>query len=187
MSLGRLIFLLFLHVFDRNLSYVETLPNGSDGILRNEWIRGQDGEFMLDGLANEHAVKRVFVKSREFGQMSGCGFFQGECANAMALPLLRDELIHRCGEGNFAKRVFHENFPDGNRTQQYFLRGVGKYLLTHRRERFVVRDDPQKCAGIQQNLHLDCPEKALSRSSGRGSKKLSGMVNWPLAKPMGTL
>lgn len=47
----------------------------------------------------------------------------------MRFPLLRDTLIYRCGKENFAQRVFYENFPDGNRTQYYFMRGVGKYLL----------------------------------------------------------
>ena len=93
---------------------------------------------MLDGLANEHAVKRVFMKCREFGQVSSCGFFQRECADAMPLPLLRDELIHRCGKENLTQRVFHENFPNGNRTQQNFMRGVGKYFPTHQRKGLVV-------------------------------------------------
>lgn len=46
---------------------------------------------MLDGLANEHAVKRVIMKFRKFQQVSGCGFFQRECADTMALLLLRDD------------------------------------------------------------------------------------------------
>ena len=93
---------------------------------------------MLDSLANEHEVKRVFMKCREFGQVSGCGFFQRECANTMMLPLLREKLIHRCGEENFAQGVFHKNFPNGNGTQQNFMRGVGKYFPTHQRKRLVV-------------------------------------------------
>ncbi|WNM58285.1 hypothetical protein [Candidatus Nitrospira allomarina] len=42
---------------------------------------------MLDGLANEHAVKWVFMTSRKFWQVSGCGFFQREWADAMPLPI----------------------------------------------------------------------------------------------------
>ena len=93
---------------------------------------------MLDGLANEHAVKRVFMKCREFGQVSGCGFFQRERADGMALPLLRDKLIYRCGEENLTQRVFHKNFPNGNGTQKDFMGGISKYFPTCRRERLVV-------------------------------------------------
>ncbi len=78
---------------------------------------------MLNGLSNEHEVKWVFMKSGKFWQVSGCGFFEGECTDTMALPLLRDKLIYRCGEENLAQRVFHENFPERNRTQYYFMGG----------------------------------------------------------------
>ena len=93
---------------------------------------------MLDGLANEHAVKWVLMKSGKFRQVAGCGFFEGEWADTMALTLLRDELIHWVGKGNPTQRVFHQNFPNGNGTQQNFMRGVGKYLPTHQRKRLVV-------------------------------------------------
>lgn len=76
------------------------LPNGLDGILGNEWIGGQDGEFMLNGLENEHAVKWVFMKSGKFWQVSRCGFFEGECTDTIAPLLLMDKLIYRCGEEN---------------------------------------------------------------------------------------
>ena len=93
---------------------------------------------MLDGLANEHAVKWVLMKSGKFRQVAGCGFFEGEWADTMALTLLRDELIHWVGKGNPTQRVFHQNFPNGNGTQQNFMRGVGKYFSTYQRKCLVV-------------------------------------------------
>ena len=49
----------------------KTLPNGSDGVLGNQWIGCENSQFMLNGLADQHAIKRVSVVEGEFGQMSG--------------------------------------------------------------------------------------------------------------------
>lgn len=49
-------------------------PGSSDSILCDEGIGRQDGEFMLNGLADQHAVKGVFVMKGKFWEMSGSRF-----------------------------------------------------------------------------------------------------------------
>lgn len=53
----------------------ENLPGGANGVLGNQWIGCENSQFMLNGLADQHAIKGVFVKGREFWQTKCCFFF----------------------------------------------------------------------------------------------------------------
>jgi hypothetical protein len=39
------------------------LPGGFHGILCNQWIGCEQGEFMLNGLTNQHPIERISKKS----------------------------------------------------------------------------------------------------------------------------
>jgi len=42
-------------------------PDGADGVMGDERVGCEDGEFVLDGLADQYAIEGIFVQRREFG------------------------------------------------------------------------------------------------------------------------
>ena len=54
--------------------WLRFLPESPDRVLDNKRVRGEDGERMLNGLADKHPVKRVFVDARQFAKMQGVLF-----------------------------------------------------------------------------------------------------------------
>ena len=48
-----------------------------DGILSDCSIDSHDGEGVLDGLADQHAVERISVKWRQVSETGDAGFVEG--------------------------------------------------------------------------------------------------------------
>ncbi len=44
-------------------------PDGAYRVLADQGIRGKNGERVFNGLADQDAVKRIFVVGREFGEV----------------------------------------------------------------------------------------------------------------------
>jgi hypothetical protein len=59
----------------------------------------------------------------------------------MSLPLLNDKTIKHTGKGQLAEGMFHRQFPDRYRTQQHFIRTIGKHLTDREREFTCICDD----------------------------------------------
>lgn len=73
--------------------------------------------------------------------------------------------------------VLDNDFPNGHATEKnrggiilkYFARAFGEFR--------GVADKPEEGTGVQKNIQDSFPPNASRRSSGRGSKKLSGTSN----------
>jgi len=163
----------------------ERLPASSNGILRDQRVRCQQQAIMFNCLADEHAIKRVSMQDRKFGQMEDGSFIERKCRNPMSFPLLYDETVDRARQRQLTKSMLHGKFPDGHRAEQHFVGGIREDLLRSRRQFFGPSDDPQERACVEQAPHPCAPSNASSSSSGRGSKKERGTENRPLARPIG--
>lgn len=72
---------------------------------------------MLDGLANEHAIKRIPVQCGQFMEVENRLFMQRERGNPVPVPLFNDKALDCPGEGKPAKGMFYGKLPDGYSTE----------------------------------------------------------------------
>ena len=63
------------------------LPEGSDGVLRNQGIGSQYGQAACHSLADQHAIKRVAVKFWNLGQVESFFLSQWESGDRVGFPL----------------------------------------------------------------------------------------------------
>lgn len=140
---------------------------------------------MFDGLADEHAIKRVPVQGGKFVKVEDGSFIERKCRHPMSFPFLHDETFDRARQRQLAKSILHGEFPDGHRAEQRFVGRICEDFLRSRRQFICPSDDPQECARVEQTPHMCVPSNASSSSSGRGSKKERGTENRPLASPIG--
>ncbi len=71
------------------------LPDRTDRVLRDERIGRQEDMFMLDGLADQHAVERVLMERRQLIQIQRSALFKGQGSDAVTLALRRDKTLGR--------------------------------------------------------------------------------------------
>ena len=161
------------------------LPPRSDRILSDEWIRGQQHTVVLNGLADQHAIKRVSVQQGKLVKVKNGSLVQRERSDPMPLTLFHNKAIERTGERQLAQGMLDREFPDRHGAEENFVGRIGEDLTCLRRQVLRARDDPQKCTGIEETLHPWVRSNARSSYSGRGSKKERGTVNCPLVKPIG--
>jgi len=88
-----------------------TSPNGSDGILVNQFIRSQDHKMVHNRLANQHSVERIFMHKRKPAQMQSSFFVELQRFNAMLLALERDKTSWRFRERQLAQSIFDSDLP----------------------------------------------------------------------------
>ena len=72
---------------------------------------------MFDGLADEHAIKRVSMQDRKFVKVEDGPFIERKRRNPMSLPLLYDKTLDRARQRQLAKRMLHGDFPNRHRTE----------------------------------------------------------------------
>ena len=108
---------------------------------------------MLDGLADEHAIKGVSIQRGKFMEVEYGLFMKQERSNPMPLPLFHHETLDRTGQRQLSKGVLHGEFPHRHDAEQHLIGRIRKQLLRRRREFGRPGDDPQKRAGIEQTLH----------------------------------
>ena len=140
---------------------------------------------MLDGLANQYAVKWVAVKQWQLWQMQNCLLFKGKRCDAVTFALVRNEALGRSGEREFAQAIFNCDLPNRYCAQVRIVVGIHEGIPGRCGQRHIVSDDPQKRACVEQDPHWASPWNVCTSSSGRGSRNSLGMANWPLASPTG--
>ena len=161
------------------------LPDDRDGVLADQGIRSEQGQTMYQCLTNQHAVKRVSVDIGQLWQHHNCFFFKRQWFDGMQRSHTGNELTGRTRQWQPPQSVLDEDFPNGHATgkdrggfiSKYFARAFGEFR--------GVGDKPEEGTGVQKNIQGPFPLNVSRRSSGRGSKKLSGTSNRPLAKPIG--
>ena len=79
------------------------LPPRSDRILGDERIWGKQHTVVLNGLADQHAIKRVSVQQGEFVKVKNGSLVQRECGDPMSLTFFHNKVIKRVGEGQLAQ------------------------------------------------------------------------------------
>jgi len=81
------------------------VPPLSDRILRDERIRGKQHTAVLNGLADQHVIKRVSVQQRKCVQMKNGWLVQRECGDPMSLTFFHNKAIERTGEWQLAQGI----------------------------------------------------------------------------------
>jgi len=79
------------------------LPPRSGRILRDERIRGKQHTVVLNGLADQHAIKRVPVQQGKCVQMKNGWLVQRERGDPMSLTFFHNKAIERTGERQLAQ------------------------------------------------------------------------------------
>lgn len=164
------------------------LPGSAHGILGNQGIRREQHKGMLDCLADQDSVERVFVMMRKLCQMKDGLLGDGQRLDEVLRPLFRQETGRVFGQPEFAERPFDADLPAGSGAEKNFIAGIGECLSGGRGKLAAAADDPEKGAGVKQDVHSLAPANALIMSSGSGSKKLWSMVKSGYclpARPMG--
>jgi hypothetical protein len=88
------------------------LPPRSDRILSDEWIRGKQHTVVLNGLADQHAIKRVSMQQGKFVQVKNGSLVQRERGDPMSLTLFHNKAIERTGERQLAQGMLDREFPN---------------------------------------------------------------------------
>ena len=83
------------------------VPPRSDRILRDERIRGKQHTAVLNGLADQHAIKWVSVQQRKCVQMKNGWLVQQERGDPMSLTFFHNKAIERTGERQLAQGMLH--------------------------------------------------------------------------------
>jgi hypothetical protein len=76
---------------------------------------------MFDGLADEHAIKRISMQRGELMKMEHSPFIEWKRRNPMPFPLLHHKTLNGTRERQLPKRMLHRNLPDGHRAEQYLI------------------------------------------------------------------
>lgn len=129
------------------------LPLRSDGILSDEWIRGKQYTVVLNGLADQHAIKRVSVQRGKFVQMKNGSLVQRESGDPMPLTFFHNKAIEGAWERQLAQGMLDGEFPERHGAEKDLIGRIGEDLTRRRRQVFRPCDDPQKRAGIEKALH----------------------------------
>jgi hypothetical protein len=79
------------------------LPPRSDRILSDERIRGKQYTVVLNGLADQHAIKRVSVQQGKFVQVKNGSLVQRERGDPMSLTFFHNKSIERVRERQLAQ------------------------------------------------------------------------------------
>jgi len=103
----------------------------------------------------------------------------------MPATVLRYELLRRLWQGQFAESILDSDLPSRNRTEEYLVGGILEGLPGLPRECGVIRDDPEKRAGVEQEPQSSAPSNRRTSASGSGSKKPEGTWKLSLPRPMG--
>src|SRR5439155_5374410 len=91
------------------------LPNDASGILRDEWIGGEQRHTMHDGLADEQPVEWIAVKGREARGLQHRFLVDRQALDTVMFAHRWDESLGRLRERQPAERVFGGNFPSRSR------------------------------------------------------------------------
>ncbi len=71
------------------------LPGGSSRVGDNLFVRRENSKTVFKGLADQHAVKRIFVVIGQSRLVQRIGFLQGEFFNIVDEPLRRHKEVRR--------------------------------------------------------------------------------------------
>ena len=75
-----------------------SLPLRSNRILCNEGVRGEQYAIVLDGLADEHAIKGVSMQCGKLMEVEYGLFVKRERRNPMPFSLFHHETLDRTGQ-----------------------------------------------------------------------------------------
>jgi len=159
-------------------------PLGPDRILRDSGVRSEDDQTVRDSLTNEYPVERVLVVLRQSRELQDRFFFQRQRADVVAGPPSAHEPVRRLGQRQLAQLVLDDDFSHGSHAQVDLVVGVRKEAACGDGEVGAVRDDPEKRAGVQEDVQSSSPENLESVSAGSSSKNVAGTAKLPLARPI---
>lgn len=84
-------------------SLTQSIPNGADGILTNEWVRGYQNKTVLNGLGDRNPVKGVAAEPGQFGHLQCGGFVDGQRFHQRIALEPAHEFFGRHGKGEFSQ------------------------------------------------------------------------------------
>ena len=128
---------------------MRALPLRSNWILCDERVWGEQHTIVLDGLADEHAIKGIAMQRGKLMEVEYGLFMERECRNPMPFPLLHYKTLDRTGQGQLSKGMFHGEFPHRYDTEQHLVGRICEQLPRSGREFVRTCDDPQECAGVE--------------------------------------
>ena len=139
-----------------------------------------NGNISRQSLSGEHPVEWIAMRA---GQ-APCAFSIGgvDCQLHETLPgdVTRDINGDGLAPRQLADPEFRGDLPGGRGADQDVVQLVRNQLARRTGKAPAIREPPQKRMGVQQCRHCYRPSHAVSSSSGRGSKKVSGTTIFPL-------
>ena len=118
------------------------LPGRFHGILRDHGIRREQGELMVNGLADQHTIERVSMKRRQPRKIEYRLFLQWQCGNPMSFTLRRDKAFGGLRKWKLAKTELDLDFPDGDRAEIGLIGRVSEKIPRFARKRRIIRNQP---------------------------------------------
>ena len=104
------------------------LPPSSDRILSDEWIWGEQHTVVLNGLADQHAIKRVSMQQGKLVKVKNGLLAQRERGDPMSLTLFHNKAIECAGERQLSQSMLHREFPDRHGAEENFVGRIGEDL-----------------------------------------------------------
>src|SRR6185436_15570101 len=181
-------------------------PHRPRRVLGHQAVGRQDHQPMNDRLADEHAVERIAMQRRQTQHVQRALLVERQRHHATALTLGRHQFLGRFRQRQSPGRVLERDFPRGHRAEIHLVVGRQIEVPDTQRQRAAAADDPEKGAGVDEELHRRFfgrretsyfgrasaardgadiaagktgPDSNASRnSSGIGSKNESGTSKW---------
>lgn len=96
-----------------------------------------------------------------------------------------DKVMRRLRQRQSAQLVLDDDLPGRGNAQEDLVVRIGKNAAGGIGQFRTVRYDPEKRAGVEQNVQDPSPWNRASVSAGRSSKNVAGNENTPFARPIG--
>ena len=113
-------------------------------------IYRDDGQSMLQRLANQHPVERIAVQSRQLGQICYGIFIYGEAADKVPLPLEWQIRLWRLWKWQLAQLILDDRFPHGSHTQVNIIVRVADAGLSRYRKPLIATNEPQEDVRVEK-------------------------------------
>jgi hypothetical protein len=128
-------------------------PQDAHGVLFNFWIRCKNRHPMYDGLRHQHPIEGIRVETRQPAGMEGGFLINVKGHNSTCFAYLRHKNVRPCRKGKAPDSVLDPDFPSGGGAQVALVVAIQKDSSSGPAQPGGFRSDPEKCTGVEENLH----------------------------------